>query len=559
MPKKKPKFKKILDYSVTIAWFLILLFCLTTKTPALAQQPTLELPDFYFNDTPLLSPFQLAKDSAFVILDGRKLFAVGSFNDKKNYVSASRRAAEISKRIEEAAESEINPKLEVRKNNGLLIIYLNDNYLFTVTNEEITNSETPGRKAIELTNKIEESIVQAQQERTQEYKIRQYSIAFLILVTTIAINRFLLLLKHYSAKQALFLTIPFFKNKFLAQKKKANFILKIKLNAAKIITGLVGIYLITDFFPITRQLRYEIVRRFWTALNSPLFSLGNNKYSIVSILILIGLFWGLLYLIGTLTSILRSSILHRTGMSRGSQEVIFIITKYFLLAIGTIILLQIWGLNLSSLTILGSALGVGIGFGFQDIAKNFASGLVLLFERSVQVGDFIEVNNYKGTVEKVGARSIVLTTLDRVSIIVPNSNLLADEVVNWTYKNSISRLHIPVGVAYGSDTEIVKTVLIKAAEEHFKVLSTPTPQVFFDGFGDSSLNFELLVWISEPSHQAFIKSDLYFKVEKLLNKHNIEIPFPQRDIAIRNSNLSFALPEDIETALLQWLKKDKNQ
>ena len=318
-------------------------------------------------------------------------------------------------------------------------------------------------------------------------------------------------------------------------------------------------YWLSELFPVARSLRYETLSHFWDALNSPLFSLSNRSYSIISILILLGLFWVLIYLTKTFTKLLRNSFPALIQMNRASQEVFFIITQYSLLAIGTIILLQVWGVNLSSLTILGSAFGVGIGFGFQDIAKNFASGLVLLFERSVQIGDFIEINGHKGTVEKVGARSIVLRTLDRISIIVPNSRLLADEVVNWTHEESISRLHLPVGVAYGSDTEIVKTVLFEVATNHPEILRNPPPQVFFVNLGENSLDFELLVWISEPRHQLRVKSDLYFEVEKLLSDREISIPFPQRDIQLRGSDLAFNLSPTIETALLNWLEKEKPQ
>ena len=553
--KKKIKaINSIVKYFLKIALLLIFSFCLTVTSPVIAQQTTVELPEFYFNDKPLFSPFKIEDSNAFVVLDGRKLFAVGSFSNQENYLTAKKRAQNISQKLEDAVNQNNPPNLEIQNNNGLLTIFLNEEHLFTVTSQEVANNENALQKAIEFKDKIQSSIIQAQQERSQSYRFYQYVLIGLIIVIVVVINRLLTLLKYYNFKKAISLLIPFISARTAESSKKANFLTRLKLNTAKILLWLIGVYGITDLFPITRRLRYEILDRLWNAINSPLFSLGNNKYSIISVFVLIGLFWGLLYVISTITNLLKSSILHRTGMSRGSQEVIFIITKYALLAVGTIILLQVWGLNLSSLTILGSALGVGIGFGFQDIAKNFASGLVLLFERSVQVGDFIEVNNYQGTVEKVGARSIVLTTLDRVSIIVPNSSLLADEVVNWTYKNSISRLHLPVGVAYGSDTEVIKSVLLKAAKENLKVLANPAPQVLFDGFGDSSLDFRLLVWIAEPSHQAFIKSDLYFQIETLLRKHSIEIPFPQRDIAIRNSNLSLGLPQELENALLQLLK-----
>ena len=542
-----------MGYLVNKVLLFVLSLCFILGTPVLAQQKTVDLPDFSIHETPILSPFKLAENYAAVILDGRELFQVGNFISQENSVTAIRRAAIISEKLEAAVRSENPPQLEIKNSNGLPTIFLNDDYLFTVTAKEVTDGQTPEQVATELQYKIEQSIIQARQERSKTYRYQQYIFAVLIVAIATILNRLLNLSKIHSFAKAWRFLIPVTKAKSQAKTQELSFLSKAKLYFAKTVLWIAAAYWITDLFPLTRRLRYETLTTFWTYLNYPLFSLSNKNYSIIGTLILAGFFWALFSIIITLSNLLRDNILHRTTMSRSSQEVIFIITKYGLLAIGTIILLQIWGFNLSSLTILGSAFGVGIGLGFQDIAKNFASGLVLLFEGSVQVGDFIEVNGHKGTVERVGARSIVLRTLDRISIIVPNSSLLADEVVNWSHENSVSRLHLPVGVAYGSDTEAVKSVLLEAAATHIEVLRHPAPQVLFESFGDSSLNFQLLVWVSEPSHQAFIQSDLYFQIEKLLRERDIEIPFPQRDIQLRNPNLAIGLSSEVENALLQWL------
>ena len=548
-----------MSYLVNKIFFFLLSFYFVLVTPVLAQQPTIDLPNFSLYDVPALSSFEIEEQTAPVILDGRELFQVGGFINAENSLTATRRATEINKKLEEAVGSDISPQLEIRNTNGLPTIFLNDSYLFTVTSKDVTEGQTVVQKAVDLQEKIKSSIVRAQKERNSEYRSRQYIVAAIIIAIAIVLDRILTLLRTYSFERVWRFILPFSQDTSQANLQEPSLFSKIRIGLARILLWLAVAYLVTDLFPLTRSLRYKIINSLWNALNSPLFSSGEQNYSIISILIFLGLFWGLINLIRTFTKFFRIRILHRTGMSRGSQEVIFIITQYGLIFIGTIILLQIWGLNLSSLTILGSALGVGIGFGFQDIAKNFASGLVLLFERSVQVGDFIEVNDYKGTVERVGARSIVLRTLDRVSIIVPNSSLLADEVVNWTHEGSISRLHLPVGVAYGSNTDTVKSVLLQAAASHAEVLRHPAPQVVFKGFGDSSLDFELLIWITEPSHQMFIISDLYFKIEQLLRDRNLEIPFPHRDIQFRDPNLSLGLSKDVEKALLHWLQNHNHQ
>jgi len=543
----------------------ILSFCLVFANPVLGQQGinfpnfSVNLPDFSIHDSPVLSTFNVEKNKAPVTLDGRELFQVGEFNNSEEPIAAAKRAEEITKLIEKAVKSRQSPQLEIKKVNGLPTILLNEAHLFTVTSAEITNGETTDEKANSLQKKIKSSIVQAQDERSTRSQYQQYVLAGLVLSLAIILHRVLTLLKDYSLVQTWKYIFPWFGLAYPEKVRERSLFTKLKLDLLKLLIWLGTFYWLSDLFPMARSLRYETLSRFWAALNSPRFFLSNSSYSIISILVLLGLFWALIYLTKTFTKLLRNSFPAHILVNRASQEVFFIITQYGLLAIGTIILLQVWGVNLSSLTILGSAFGVGIGFGFQDIAKNFASGLVLLFERSVQIGDFIEINGHKGTVEKVGARSIVLRTLDRISIIVPNSRLLADEVVNWTHEGSISRLHLPVGVAYGSDSETVKAVLFEVATNHPEILRSPPPQVFFVGLGESSLDFELLVWISEPRHQLRVKSDLYFEVEKLLSDREISIPFPQRDIQLRGSNLAFNLSPTIETALLKWLETEKPQ
>ncbi len=536
-------------FSLLLTVFFLLV--LTFGTVAQDNSPD---PGFFL-DEKLVFPSLLQKDAS-IIIEGRQIFTI----KKADGLSAESRANQINSLLEAAVESAKPPKVELINDAESFAIYLNQEKLLTVTkNDTISEKETVVERAIIWRDKIEESILKAQLERTPEYLYQKVFLGILIFAIALAGNRFLILVEQYPITQALSRLIPWLRVPDTNQENESNFLSKIKLTLARISLWLIAVYLITELFPQTRELRYQIWSLLRNIFTTSLFSLSDRSYSFIDVVILIFLFWGLFVAINTTVNLLRSRVLNRIRMSRGSQEVIFIITRYGLIAFGTIILLQIWGLNLSSLTIVGSAVGVVIGFGFQDIAKNFASGLVLLFERSVQVGDFIQVGNYMGTVERVGARSILLTTLDRISIIVPNSRLLTDEVINWSHDSPISRLHIPVGVAYGSDTEIVKSLLLRIAKENSQVLHRPSPQVFFVGFGDSSLDFELLVWISEPSLQAPIKSDLYFCIEKALTNSKIEIPFPQRDLHLRSQNLPLNLSPQLEQALLEWLKKINNK
>lgn len=320
------------------------------------------------------------------------------------------------------------------------------------------------------------------------------------------------------------------------------------LSIARISVWVAAILYIADLFPDSRAISQQIRDVLISSFNAPILTIGKSSYSIINLSILGALLFGLILLVRAFIDIFKDRVLSIAGLNRGAQEAIAVIVQYTLIFIGTLVLLQIWGLDLSSLTILASALSIGLGIGLQNIAKNFGSGLILVFERPIQVGDFIEVGDLNGTVERIGARSTEIRTLDRVSIIVPNSRFLDSEVINWSHGNPISRLHLPLGVAYGSDPQQVRTVLIESASGHPKVLASPAPSLLFKGFGDSSLDFELLIWTAEPDKQFLLKSDLYFLIYEVLNQNQIEIPFPQRDLHLRSGKVEIS--SQLESALI---------
>lgn len=340
--------------------------------------------------------------------------------------------------------------------------------------------------------------------------------------------------------------------------KALNLLFNLTLIAARTVVWIVTALYVTKLFPVSRNWSEVLTRSLVTSFTAPALSIGQNRYSTTDLLILVGLLLGWFVLSGAAANFFKLRILQVTRISLGDQEVVAAIAKYALIVVGTIVLLQVWGIDLSSLTIIFSALGVGIGFGFQNIAKNFGSGLILLFERPIQVGDFVKVGDLEGTVVRISARSTVLRSLDQISIIVPNSRFLEEEVINWSYENPVSRVRIPVGVAYGSDISLVKEVLLQATHGHAAVLPHPEPIIFFLGFGDSSLDFELRVWIDEPVAQYRVKSDLFFRIEELFRAHQIEIPFPQRDLHVRSGRLPLALSPELEATLQEASLKTEN-
>lgn len=191
--------------------------------------------------------------------------------------------------------------------------------------------------------------------------------------------------------------------------------------------------------------------------------------------------------------------------------------------------------NLSSMFLASSAaLLVGVGLGLQDSFRDLISGIIILMEGTVEVGDVLEVDGIVARVNSIGLRTSKLETRDRVSILIPNSNLVVNKVTNWTHDDQPTRFHIKVGVAYGSDVELVTKLLIKSAEAHEKVLKVPQVDVQFKDFGESSLDFELLFFTQEFLRIEFLKSDIRYNINRNFKENNIEIPFPQRDVHIRN-------------------------
>ena len=558
------KFSKTVLAIITTLVILIL-----NINPALSQSNINPFTyDLQFEDLKIYTDPNLPK--APVVVDGKEIFSVGKVDGN----SAGERARVVYKELQDAIASDNFKEVVIEQQGKLPVLYLefekpqredlgelsestileDRRYLFTVTQEDTIGRKSNRETAIDLKREIETAIAQAKRERSASHIQRQVLIAAILLALAIFGARLLDQLQTYPLRRAIQRVIPGLPSNTSSQPSNLTTLFRLKLGFAQFALWTVTIFIILSLFPWTRQGVYSLYSILFGTFNTSILSLGGDDFSILELLIFIGLLIASIIGSNYLASLLRTNVLQATKMTRGSQEIISIVTKYGLICLAIIVLLQAYGLNLSSLALIGSALGVGIGFGLQDIARNFASGIVLLFERSVQVGDFIQVGEHLGVVEEVRTRSIVLKTLDRVSIIVPNSRFLSDEVINWNHRRSVSRLHLPIGVAYGSDVAKVKSALLQAAKEHLEVLQNPPPQVFFTEFGDSSLNFDLLVWTSDPSRQAPIKSDLCFRIEEIFREQQIDIPFPQRDINISPEGLPIRLSPQLEGHILYLLK-----
>ena len=265
---------------------------------------------------------------------------------------------------------------------------------------------------------------------------------------------------------------------------------------------------------------------------------GSIAISISDVIIFCAGIWLTFALSRFIRFVLEEDVYTRVNLSGGVPYAISTSLHYAILVIGFILAIAALGIDLTKFTILAGAVGVGLGFGLQNIVNNFVSGLILLFERPVKVDDFVQIGTHQGDLKQIGLRASVLRTLDGSEIIVPNGELISKEVTNWTFSDPQRRLEIDVGVAYGNKPRAILELLTKVALDNKDVLHEPEPRAIFVGFGENSLDFQLRAW-TDSDQWVVIKSELTLTVHDVLEAADIEIPFPQRDLHIRDVDKDF--------------------
>jgi len=292
---------------------------------------------------------------------------------------------------------------------------------------------------------------------------------------------------------------------------------------------------LTIFAALLFQDGESAIARVWHYLNQN-YEIGSVRVSVTSVLEGLLVLAATVFLSRVLTRLLQRRIAKRAYLDPGLQYTLGRLTQYLIFILGVLLAIKIASptIDLTSIAVIFTALSVGIGFGLQYIAADIASGFILLFERPVRVGDRITIGEDEGDVQSINLRTTVVATNDRISIIVPNSRLVSQRLINWSYGDPRARIAIPVGVAYNSDIDLVTQTLLRAAEEVENVLKDPTPKVQFLKFGDWSLDFRLLVWTNRPRLHTQIRSDINYRIEKLFREARIEIPFPQTELRLRD-------------------------
>ncbi len=273
---------------------------------------------------------------------------------------------------------------------------------------------------------------------------------------------------------------------------------------------------------------------------------GQLQLSLGNVVAFLGTVWLAFLLSRILRFILEEDVYPRAKLARGIPYAVSTMLHYTILFVGFLFAVAAMGIDMTRFTILAGAFGVGLGFGLQNIVNNFVSGLILLFERPVNVGDMIQVGERDGKLRHIGMRASVIRTLEGSEVIVPNGQLISEEVLNWTLSDQQRRLEVPVGVAYGTDPERVIELLTEMASKHPDVMLEPPPDTLFVGFGDSALNFLLRAWTNRFDRWVVIKSELAIGVHAALRDARISIPFPQRDLHIQTLPAEFVLPRASE-------------
>ncbi|GJL54856.1 MAG: hypothetical protein NPIRA02_19880 [Nitrospirales bacterium] len=265
-----------------------------------------------------------------------------------------------------------------------------------------------------------------------------------------------------------------------------------------------------------------------------LFLVNQTPVTLSSLMVFFLFMVGVFILNGVLHRLFANRLLRHINLPASTKYNLTRVAQYLLWVLGAIIAFQLIGIDLSGLAVIFGFLSVGIGFGLQNLTSNFISGIILLFEQHIKVGDRVTVADTEGDVVEINIRSTTIRSLNNIAIVVPNSEFISATVINWSHGDPKTRLEIDVGVSYGSELDTVVFSLLEAAREHPEVLASPEPKAWLLGFGDSAWNMRLLAWVGDPQGRRQVHSDINCAIVKKFRENSVEIPFPQRDLHVRS-------------------------
>lgn len=462
-------------------------------------------------------------EKAAVVLDGRELFEIGSLGQ----LTATERAEKVSSLLQAKLQSldHSSESLEVNigQKNGWTVLKIGDRHLLTVAEEEVIPGMGIDEQALIWQEQIQSGLQRGIVERSSAYRLRITKIIAIASFLTIAAEIGLFYLKSRYRRKLLSGTF---------RKRYSWSILSIFIFQVSFWFGLA--YYIANLFPFSRHRVYLLSSFLKTNFNAEIINVGSESSispQYLTISILLGILWWLF--VSWLGRLFQKRLLPLTELEDTLQNSIVFLIRYGLLLVGWLLILLSGEIDFRSLAFILSALGVGIGFGLQNIAKDFASGVILTLTRPIKIGELVEVGEYKGLIVRIGARTTDISHVDRYIITVPNSRFIEDTVQNWN-RSGLNRVKVYVDVAYDSDRDLVYKALLSAAQVyHPDILKHPPPKVKLRQFNEQSLLYRVVVFIKDPLKEPKVRNHIQINIDRNFRKYGIKIPFPQRDIHLK--------------------------
>ncbi|MEB3883575.1 mechanosensitive ion channel domain-containing protein [Lyngbya sp. CCY1209] len=419
--------------------------------------------------------------------------------------------------------SGIRLAIEIVRRQNEVVLKVGDRPFLRVAEADTVGALYPENQGEIWQKKLQEGLNKSWRERTADYTrwaFKQIAIAFFVALLLQVL--LILLCRHVQQQQA---------RQSPGRWGSLKLLILILLQIG---VWVVFIIYSARLFPITREWFYYLIKLLDSTFNNRIFQLGEEAISLNRVLVLILMVAALWIGVGWFVRLLRSRLLTLTAANRSHQDAIAFFVRYSLLFIGVLLVLNAGGIDFQSLAFLLGAIGVGIGFGLQNIAKDFISGLILIVARPIKIGELVQVGEFQGLVLRIGARTTEISHVDRHIITVPNSRFIEGEVLNWN-RSGLTRVKAYINVSYGSDIEFVSKVLLAAAQvEHPDILRHPPPKVKFREYAEDGLQFRVVAFISDPLKQPKVRTHLYSQIERYLRRYGIEIARPQQELYLKD-------------------------